>query len=376
MAQAGGGQQGDESTSMDFLWGTVFLVAVVLALWYFGKEYIIRFVFSYKLWQLEIAKYISPHAAALEPYLQSYKNYPDSLTFETFKFFMTEVGKFLRYPFAAILFAMAGYLFFGNTAARFNKIFTMDRLFDAERKDWPQINAISNVDLTKEPVDKGPWAMALSPMEFAKKYGLLREITEKITGTRVSERGERIKVEVIKNKAASVFAYQIGPEWDTVEKLPIYVRALLAAFIAKGIQDRTGSKNLLDQISLSAQKTGNLNFAGTDELLKKHINAKPLAKIMARHAYIYTLMPSMLEFARTDGVLASSDFLWLKVVDRRLWYILNCVGRQTPFSEIAGPYAHWLVEKSLQHRITTPMVGEAVTALELAIADILYTREE
>ncbi len=52
-----------------------------------------------------------------------------------------------------------------------------------------------------------------------------------------------------------------------------------------------------------------------------------------------------------DGVQASADFLWLKPIDRRLWYMLNTVGRQTPFAEVAGPYAHWLAEREMGKRI-------------------------
>ena len=375
MAQQGGGQSGDESSSMDILWGIVAVVAAALAIWYFGKNAIVSTVFTYKLWQLDIAKYVSPHAAALQPYLEYYRADPSQLSFESFQFYMTEVGKFLRYPFAAMLLGMAAYIFFGSSAGKFNKVFTMERMYNAEKKDWPQIVPISKVDLITEPIDKGPWAMALSPMEFAKKFGLLREIKETVSGTRVSERGTRLKVEVVKTKAAAVFASQIGREFESIEALPLHTKALFAAFLAKANQDRVGSKKLLDAISTSSE-TGKYDFTGTDELIKKHRNAKPLAKILARHAYVNTVMASMLEYARSDGVLASADFLWLKPVDRNLWYLLNSIGRQTPFAEVGGPFAHWLVEKDLNHRITTPMVEEAVNGLELAINDILYMVED
>ena len=56
----------------------------------------------------------------------------------------------------------------------------------------------------------------------------------------------------------------------------------------------------------------------------------------------------MLVAARTDGVLASAEFLWLKPVDRQLWFMLNSIGRRTPFVEVSAPYAHWLVERRLR----------------------------
>lgn len=373
MSQQGGQQ--DESGSLDFLWATVAVVAIALLIWYFAKDIIIKYLFIYKIWQLDLASIFTTHALALIPYLQSYQQNPADLNFPTFQLLMTESGRFVRYPFALFFLGLASYLFFTNSTSRFRKIFNMEGLYAAERNDWPHITPISQVDLIKEPLDTGPWAMALSPMEFAKKYGLIREIKENIQGTSIRERGTRIKVEVNRQKAGAVFASQIGREWEGPQSLPIHTRALFAAFLAKGNQDRTGSQALLDQISASSS-TGKLNFAGTDALIEKNKNAKGLSVILRNHAYVNTVMASMLEFARQDGVLAASNFLWLKPVDRNLWFLLNSVGRQTPFAEVAGPYAHWLTEKDLRHRVTTPMVEEAINGLEAAIKDILFTKEE
>ena len=52
--------------------------------------------------------------------------------------------------------------------------------------------------------------------------------------------------------------------------------------------------------------------------------------------------------------------------------MLSSIGRQTPFSEVSGPYAHWLVEKRLRRPLKVPIVDEAVEALIDAIADIKY----
>jgi len=55
--------------------------------------------------------------------------------------------------------------------------------------------------------------------------------------------------------------------------------------------------------------------------------------------------------------------------------MLNTVGRQTPFSEVAGPYAHWLSEEELGRKIIVPMVDEAVIGLEVAIGEIIAPPE-
>jgi len=87
-------------------------------------------------------------------------------------------------------------------------------------------------------------------------------------------------------------------------------------------------------------------------------------------------MATLLELARTDGVLATAEFLWLKPIDRPLWYMLNSVGRQTAFPEIAGVFAHWVAEKRLDRPLKVPMVEEAVKALEMAMKEIKYEPDE
>ena len=85
---------------------------------------------------------------------------------------------------------------------------------------------------------------------------------------------------------------------------------------------------------------GKVNFSGTYPLLRKHVQHKVVGKAVSPHAYVLTAMSSLLEVARATGVLASAEFLWLKRFDRKLWYMLSSVGRQTPFPEVAGPFSH------------------------------------
>jgi intracellular multiplication protein IcmP len=150
--------------------------------------------------------------------------------------------------------------------------------------------------------------------------------------------------------------------------------ALFAVFAARNAGDTKAAAELLAHISASV--TTKLNFSGAATLCKKHEKTKTVQRITQTHAYTLTVMASMLEAAREDGVQASADFLWLKPVDRRLWYMLNTIGRQTPFVEVAGSFAHWLAEKQVGRRLLVPMVEEATNALELALKEILYRPDE
>ena len=121
---------------------------------------------------------------------------------------------------------------------------------------------------------------------------------------------------------------------------------------------------------------GKLDCSGADELWKKHSKAKRVQTITEGHAYEFTAFISALLFSREDGVMASSDFLWVKPIDRRLWYVLNHTGRQTPGVEVGGIFCHWNYEMALKRALSAPRVDTAVLALALAISEIIYVPDE
>jgi intracellular multiplication protein IcmP len=239
----------------------------------------------------------------------------------------TTIGNYLRYPAMVLLAFMAFMLYRSNATLKFKTVFSMNRLKMAEIAIWPQITPIAKLDLVAQDLDKGPWAMSKTPLKFAKDNNLLRE--EKKDG--------KVVAVLLPGNAHRVFALQLGVLWTGFEKLPVHVQALFAIFAARANRDRDGANKLLEQIAESAINGHQLNFAGIRPLFVKNCNNnKVIGKILGQHAYVLTIMASLLELARTDGVLASAEFLWLKPLDRRLWYMLNTVGRRTAVPEIAG----------------------------------------
>lgn len=378
--QQGGGGNGKDN-SLDFLWMIVMIVIGVAAAWYFGKEYITAAVFQIRLFEITAIEFVidgwnylagilhlplaeSSGLTAVANFIQSSNNH---VSFDQLAKVSAEVGRYTRYPVAVILVAMGVLVYLKHVTSKYRTKFDMAKLQKFELQNWPQIAPVVGLDLVDTPLDEGPWAMSQTPMQFAKTNDLLNKTIK----------DKEPVVSVKKSEAHQLFALQLGRIWTgKLDKLPIHIQALFAIFAARGERDREGSDKLLSQISRSADKDGQLNFTGTQDLLKKHINSKLVSRAVSRHAYVYTVMASMLGLARTDGVLASSEFLWLKPVDRKLWYILNGVGRQTPVSEVSGPFAHWKAELKVGRALRVPMVDQAVIALESAIADILYEPEE
>ncbi|MDQ8040142.1 MAG: type IVB secretion system coupling complex protein DotM/IcmP, partial [Rickettsiella sp.] len=338
-------------------------------IWSFFHVQIVEFVLIVKAWEAHLISIFLPSVATLPAEIKQLQ--PQQVDFSQLLDISQAVGNYLRYPIIAVLIILALFIYFGHINLQFKKTYNMKSLAEAERKNWPQISPIIKLNLVKEDINKGVWAMALSPMQFAKKYHLLQEEKTVSTMTMASTHGNQTTVQIRREAAYPIFVLQLGEYWQGVERLSPGTKALFAIFAARANRDRDGALKLLVQLAESTT-TGRLNFSGVDELWEKHKNNKLVNQIIHSHAYVLTIMASMLELARKDGVLASADFLWLKPTDRALWFMLNSVGRQTVFPEVAGPFAHWKIERAMGRRLLFPMVEEAVNGLDAAIKEILY----
>jgi len=366
--QQGGGA--DNSTGI--LWGIAGTFIVVLITWYFLHDQIVIGYFAIKSAEIDIINLFVTGLKPLQASMQTVS--PSTVTFGQLVAVANAVGDYLKYPIIVIILFLAYILYATSAKAGFRKTYSMNSLLNQERENWPIISPVAGLDLVNTDIDTGPWAMSVPPMDFAKKLKLLKKERKPVEEGKLA-RTEKIEVTIIKSKANQVFVRQLGKTFQGVAKMPIHYRALFAIFAAKANADRDNCTALLYQIAISADKGNKLNFNGADELLKKHLPSKVVQRVINNHAFELTLMATMLSVARMDGVLASAEFLWLKPYDRRLWYVLNTVGRRTAPPEIAGVYAHWLAEKAIGRKLTVPMVEQATLALEEAVNEIIYQED-
>lgn len=363
-----------QDNSLDLLF-TIGAVILVLGLtWFFYSSKITGFGLRIKHVQLSLWRACYQYFAKPQE-LQSIdkmldfiqKNQASGVDFASFYQVLKFVDDYWRYLYALITAGFLTLIWFKPSApSNFRKRFNTQTLKRAEVVNWPQIAPVLNLDLVNTKLDQGPWAMALSPMEYCKKHKLLI-VSRDDAGHYQAKLNH---VEASKN-----LVEQLGPEWPGVDKLPIYLQALFAIFAARMLDDRQAADQLLDNISRSTLGE-KIDFSGTKELLAKHAGCKEVQNIIANHAYVTTVMASMLEAARSTGVLATSEFIWLKPIDRRMWYMLNSVGRSTAVAEICGAFSHWLAEKSNQGKLLMPMVDEAVKGLTAALAELVYKPDE
>ena len=92
-------------------------------------------------------------------------------------------------------------------------------------------------------------------------------------------------------------------------------------------------------------------------------------KCLSIHAaYELPWFMALLNRARQKGVLASSQFLWLRPLDRPLWYALNQCGGRAAWAEGFAPWAHYQAEEKAGKALSEPHVRPAVASLRQALA--------
>lgn len=364
-------QPNQSDNSMSAMWIIIGVFVGIYFLWVGLRQYIVMFVLKVKLFELSIigwfttSSYEAQYILPVKEKIYAMAASANSVEFNDLILLSNYVGDFIKIPIAMVLLALAYISYNSDLTLSYKKVYTMKSLGNEEKVNWPQIVPTLHLDLVKIHVNQGPWAMAMTPMRYAKKHDLvevLPDIPEK-------EPGQNVRIK--KGPANQLFSLQLGKLWSGLDALPDYAVALFAIFGARINHDKKPADELIRQINISA---GNdkLNFAGARKLAEKYLNTQPVQEIIHRHAYEYTVFATMLSLARSDGVLPSADFLWLKIRDRVLWFVLNGVGRQTPTVEVAGIYAHWFAELELKRKLYVPMVDEATKALQIAIEEMIY----
>jgi intracellular multiplication protein IcmP len=359
-------QQQNTDSGMAPVWITVLLFITVFLVWKTGHQYIVMIVFQINILQAKLVNLFihSEQLTSLIYLMQTID--PNAVDWDQLVDTTRAVGDFMRYPVVLGLGVMAILLYQSNLKLKYRKAHDMKSLRAQEQFNWPAIMPVVKEDLVSQDVNVGPWAMALTPLEFARKHNLLKK-DDVLLDNPVP--GMEMTAGLRRGDAKRVFTLQLGPYWDGFEHCSPQAYALAGVFMARLNRDRDAANNILSVLDRTFVE-GKPDFSVARPVVEKYKNTEEIQELTAKHAYTLTVLASLLEKARQDGVVPSSEFLWLKPVDRRLWYMLNCVGRQTPYSEVAGAFAHWRAEKEMGRRSLVPMIDEAIRALEIAVKEV------
>lgn len=270
---------------------------------------------------------------------------------------------------------------------------------------WPR-------SILDEPNDSGPWKTARQPIQFVAEHGLLVDpqgniIVEDLllTDDNLADPLSPVlsgkpKARLDREKTHSVFCQQFGPLFKDFHSMPRYLQKLALVFLLFGRDRKDEAQALLDEMNSSLRwpwTATKWKFQSRWPLLNKvkigsyamdlslPIKAKQIDVLLnekdviratlAHNKYTFIFILALYRFAREKGVLPTSEFLWLRPLNRQLYYLLNNLGRRTVWSECAGPWAHFLAEDQMQAADSSfqgnsldedeKQVSEAINALEV-----------
>lgn len=249
---------------------------------------------------------------------------------------------------------------------------SIDSLLEHQADLWPQVKPMVNVRPQKvHDLDEGEWAMCLEPFSFAEKNNIL--IREE---NKMGEESLRLDDGI----ATSVFQKQLGRPWKGVDDLDENERYIFAILASRACRKTAHSLELVQTIARAfttekKYKPKEIKAfkekadIAVESAIQNYKNTETVQNVIREHFFVNTVMARMLEEARKDGVLATADFIWLKIRNRTLWYILNNIGRRSAWTEAAGTWFHYNYEKAIKRKIPSPMVSGAVSSLDLAFRE-------
>ena len=314
---------------------------------------------------------------------------PASLSWETMQKVLHYTGSWIRWPFALllVLFGVAA-TFMGRVGGLVRR-FNMESLLRNNAESFPCLRPVvgrGKYLLSPESYDSGPWKIARTPAQFALENELLlneqgkpfspeQALKNGLPSTELSAWGN---ARLDEKKALAVLTEQLGKPFEGYEGLSPCRRTLAVAFLAYANGDKKGCVSMLDMVSSSYNEIdGNvdcpvLTDTAFEKRLKKawarHKDVLSVKNMASHAAYELPWFMALLYRARQKGVLASSQFLWLRPMDRPLWYALNQCGGRAAWAEGFAAWAHYTAEEQEGKALTEPHVAPAVASLKEALS--------
>ncbi|MBD78009.1 MAG: hypothetical protein CL840_03560 [Crocinitomicaceae bacterium] len=288
---------------------------------------------------------------------------------------------------------------------------------------WPYIKPVAPImeKISKETsLESGWYAMATMPMSWLKKHGLLKT-SKKVRRALITQR-ERLEFTLDRKKTYLTLMDELGRPWRGVDDLTFNEKCVLAV-LAPHIYGRVKDSRLLNRL-MGDYNIAETNIAkkGLKALFNKEGKAKkqmrkeieaevnriiemyrndferpffdatefdepydPLIsslealdsekemfekgtrmvkEILLTHGYVKTVFYALMERAWEYGVLSSGEMLWVKKVDRDLFYVLSQQGRRSCFVEPCASWSHYLAESTFGFRVISPQLIEGIRAYD------------
>ena len=312
---------------------------------------------------------------------------PSSLSWETMQKVLRYTGSWIRWPFLLllVLFGVAS-IFMGRVSGLVRR-FNMESLLKNNAESFPCLRPVvgrGKYLLSPTSYDSGLWRIARTPVQFALEHGLLLDEQGKpftpeqalkngLPSTALPAWGH---ARLDEGKTLAVLTKQLGKRFKSYKSLSPCRRALAAALLAYAEGDKKACLAILDAISTAYREEKGQSSCPllTSHGFVKQLDWKKRKKCLSenclkRHsAYELPWFMALLYRARQKGVLATSQFLWLRPLDRPLWYALNQCGGRAAWAEGFAAWAHYQAEEKAGRRLAEPHVQPAVASFRQSLA--------
>ena len=301
---------------------------------------------------------------------------------------LSYTGKWIRWPYALLLVLLGAVsVFMGRTGGLVRRL-NMETLLQNNAESFACLRPIvgrGKYLLSPESYDTGCWRIARTPVQFALEQGLLLDaqgipftveqgLQKGLANTDLPAYGHAALDE---KKTAIVLQKQLGAPFSGVGSLSLLHKALASAFMAYACGEKKACVHVLDTLSGSYTEKDSpacpvLEQPDFQELLtrtlEKHSHILN-SQLMGRHsAFLLPWFMALLTLARKKGVLATSQFLWLRPLDRPLWYALSQCGGRAAWAEGFAAWAHYAAEEKAKKSLAEAKTARAVTRLRETLA--------
>lgn len=378
--------QREDSTLFLFAAGMILIFLVVPTLYAAKADMINGFLLTVA--KMEIRPFLGVSEEAQKAWSHISAQTASTLTWGEMERILNYAGKWARWPFGILLAVMALAAWFMGRTDGLVRRFNMESLLKNNAESFPCLRPVVGRGkelLSPESYDRGLWRVARSPVQFAVKHKLLLSEEGKsynaddVLSNGLGDAGKNAFGHAVFDEAGAgkVFRDQLGAEFSGVENLSPLRKSLAAAFLAYADGNKKEAVNLLDEMSSAYhEKDGQAECSiltdkdfqkKTDELFKRHGNVLKGALLARHNRYEMTWFMALLYRARQKGVLASSQFLFLRPLDRPLWYALNECGGRVGWPEAFAPWTHYQAEEAAGKSMDKPQTDRAVASLKAAL---------
>lgn len=196
------------------------------------------------------------------------------------------------------------------------------------------------------------------------------------------ENGLIVNNRLDRDRCRTLLSGHLGTPVKALDELSPAERAMFAVFGSRLFSDGKDLRQaqaLLDDLNRSCHthtfegKKGYPDLGITEAAFKQYAAHPDAQKWLLRHPYPRTMLFAMHKLASKSGKLPSSQFRWLKGMDRPLFYALNTGLRKTPFLEASAVFTQTLWEEYAEHvgyRLTEPFIDDAVDGVEKYLAKL------